>query len=614
MKKKLYFLLSLLAFVFVGAAQAQTTQVTTTDGLSDGDYILISSTSGTYFTGTGTDDYSYFFNGTGTTKVTYGSTIPASCMFIVEVTSNEEGSFYLKQVSSKKYVATATAVQSATIPALASSTDGAAIFTLNNTDESTPETLGYSSALRIKTYKNNDGTNHCYLRPKNDGTADYHNGNAPGTLSYIYKYDTTPELVTVTYTATYNSTVKETQNVTYSVGDEFRKDIFTSLPDFYTATGFKEGTVTSNDDEATCDVTITYSDYPVPFSSSLDEATWVFLSIGGDKYKVHDNGTESYIDVSTRTDISMADKGDLWCFVGNPFDGFTIYNGNNNYPLVMSRSYYDGKAGTSTYALLGTETSSQLWDISDVPAGNANTIDVDGAFYICDHGTFTDGRHCLGINSGKVTFNNFYYKKKIISTSNAFTASTDIAWTLNDGGDNNYYSTLYLPYEAAVPEGVTAYTGALDTENAKVTMEEISNGIIPANEGVLLVGNGASATLSLSSTSAANFKNNCLKGTCSNMADVTTSSYYVFGKGSAGVGFYHPSSTTLLANRAYIECSDTSVKGLSLSFGDGTTGIAATLTETPAATNAPLYDLSGRRVVKPTRGIYIQGGKKVLVK
>jgi len=321
----------------------------------------------------------------------------------------------------------------------------------------------------------------------------------------------------------------------------------------------------------------------------------------------------------------MADKGDLWCFVGDPFNGFTIYNGNRplifkncssdtsqgNYGKKGNTAYYDGKGGTVTYAQLGTTEETQLWDISDVKRGNAS-VGVDGAFFICDHGTYNDGRHCLGINSGKVSFNNFNYRNKSLTANNAFTYSTDIAWTLKDGGDGSYYSTLYLPFEAATPEGVTAYTGKINDEKTSVKMTAIEGGIIPAETGVLLVGNAESATLTLSSTSATAITDNSLTGTCSDLTGQTQANFLVFGKSSTTLGFYKPNSTTLLANRAYIDNSTQGIKGLALSFGGETTGISAAETATPAANAAPVYDLAGRRIAKPAKGFYIQGGKKFL--
>lgn len=73
----------------------------------------------------------------------------------------------------------------------------------------------------------------------------------------------------------------------------------------------------------------------------------------------------------------------------------------------------------------------------------------------------------------------------------------------------------------------------------------------------------------------------------------------VFGKTSE--------AATVAAFRSYIDTS-VSVKALSLVLNDGT-GIA---TLTSEKENATAYDLSGRRVQKMTKGVYIVNGKKVM--
>ena len=55
----------------------------------------------------------------------------------------------------------------------------------------------------------------------------------------------------------------------------------------------------------------------------------------------------------------------------------------------------------------------------------------------------------------------------------------------------------------------------------------------------------------------------------------------------------------------------TSAAAYALDFDDVTTGISAAPAANSAA-NGPLYDLSGRRVSRPIRGIYINGGRKIV--
>jgi hypothetical protein len=51
---------------------------------------------------------------------------------------------------------------------------------------------------------------------------------------------------------------------------------------------------------------------------------------------------------------------------------------------------------------------------------------------------------------------------------------------------------------------------------------------------------------------------------------------------------------------------------LRFNFGGNTTAIESVVNGLDA--NAPIYDLSGRRVKVATKGIYIQNGKKFMVK
>ena len=102
-----------------------------------------------------------------------------------------------------------------------------------------------------------------------------------------------------------------------------------------------------------------------------------------------------------------------------------------------------------------------------------------------------------------------------------------------------------------------------------------------------------------------------LKGTllAKDITDAQTK-YLVFGKNKATgteVGFYEPTTTTIPANRAFF--MDTTGSSIALNFGN-VTAINNVATDNANA-NAPIFDLSGRRVVKAVKGgIYIQNGKK----
>ena len=85
------------------------------------------------------------------------------------------------------------------------------------------------------------------------------------------------------------------------------------------------------------------------------------------------------------------------------------------------------------------------------------------------------------------------------------------------------------------------------------------------------------------------------------------------------IGFYVPSATLteLAANKAYLNRSDipAASPAIAMNFGGEATGIGAVLGEEGIESNAPVFDLSGRRVMQTVKGgLYIQNGKKFIVK
>lgn len=177
------------------------------------------------------------------------------------------------------------------------------------------------------------------------------------------------------------------------------------------------------------------------------------------------------------------------------------------------------------------------------------------------------------------------------------------------------YATTYLPFDVTLPADVKAYI-VTEAKDGKATISEVAD--IPANQGVVLVSETAATTATLTlGTASANCTGNKLSGTNPRItiAEGDKNNYYIFGNGSNGVGFYHPNSTTLKENRAYLPASVVSgiaVNGFKLDFGGVNTGIEAVIQADEA--NATYYDLSGRRVIRPAKGIYVKNGRKVYVK
>lgn len=196
--------------------------------------------------------------------------------------------------------------------------------------------------------------------------------------------------------------------------------------------------------------------------------------------------------------------------------------------------------------------------------------------------------------------------------------ATDVEVAMKAVGDKSY-ATAYLPFGVSAISGAEAYVGALNDTKDQLNMTEVKT--IPANKGVVLVGtaDATKATLTISNLNEALTIANDLVGTNTKVAvtDATRANYLVFGKNkenAAEVGFFKPSAkvTSIPANKAYLEASKLTAGAIAMNFGGNTTGVN-TVVLGENGVNAPVFDLSGRRVVAPVKGgVYIQNGKKFI--
>ena len=198
------------------------------------------------------------------------------------------------------------------------------------------------------------------------------------------------------------------------------------------------------------------------------------------------------------------------------------------------------------------------------------------------------------------------------------------AWKLVEADDievalntveSKSYATAYLPFGVSAVSGAKAYTAA-EPANGQTVMTETAN--FAKETGVLLVSDEAAdkAVLTIGDVEGAT-NTSALKGTLL-AKDITgaQAKYLVFGKNKANeteVGFFEPSTTvtSIPANRAFF--ADAEGSAIALNFGNVTA--VNNVVAGNANANAPIFDLSGRRVVKAVKGgLYIQNGKKYIVK
>ena len=176
--------------------------------------------------------------------------------------------------------------------------------------------------------------------------------------------------------------------------------------------------------------------------------------------------------------------------------------------------------------------------------------------------------------------------------------------------DGNNYATLNLPYASKLPEGVTAYKADVEGSTVNLTEYKTAGNVLPANTPVLLTATTDGEKTFAPATYAA-AEGTGFQGTLSAKAVTATNTYILSKNGGETVKFFALDETNNIinANKAYLVVSGGAAQALNFNFGN-TTGIQNAAVESVNA-NAPLFDLSGRRVVKAVKGgIYIQNGKK----
>lgn len=172
------------------------------------------------------------------------------------------------------------------------------------------------------------------------------------------------------------------------------------------------------------------------------------------------------------------------------------------------------------------------------------------------------------------------------------------------------YATLYAPVALTIPENVQAYTASF--ADNKVTLTPIE-GTIPANTGVVI--EAAKGTYNFAITTTEATATSDLRGDVATANVDAASAAYILGKTDAqGVGFFKLNSTdrAIKGGRAYYVAPNGGAAAYL--FNGNVTGLEAIKTALNDA-NAPVYDLSGRKVAKAVKGgLYIKNGQKFIVK
>ena len=172
------------------------------------------------------------------------------------------------------------------------------------------------------------------------------------------------------------------------------------------------------------------------------------------------------------------------------------------------------------------------------------------------------------------------------------------------------YKTLISSVGATLPAGLTAYK-AVSAGEGKIRLTSVAS--IKAGSAYVLKGTASTNyTLTLTDTPEEPTGNILEVST-----ETTGNGVYVLANGTSGPGFYKWAGGALGAGRAIVPASAVSSSAreyLEFSFDNETTGLSE-VTNTNLTNNTnEFFDLQGRKVAQPTKGLYIVNGKKVVIK
>ena len=291
-------------------------------------------------------------------------------------------------------------------------------------------------------------------------------------------------------------------------------------------------------------------------------------------------------------------------------------NADGTYSLV--------NANTGREAGYITSDASQLQMVVNIGNGNGHYTfkpytegttfdgyDAKSMFLMVDSegnhaGAASDNDHVVANNNQYTNKSNYWQLVKV----------TSVPVTIKSVG----WASVAFPFAVQVPaeSGVKAYF-AESADDTRMMLSEITDGIIPANTGVLLAKDGGCTVNLPIITTTTTYPGNKLAYATAERNGYASKANYMLSAKTGTVGFLPSTMTLVPANKAFLPATNiTSGSGqaqmLSFYIGGAVTGINDAAADAHNGNNT-YYDLNGRRVIYHAHGIYVTGnGKKVFIK
>lgn len=252
--------------------------------------------------------------------------------------------------------------------------------------------------------------------------------------------------------------------------------------------------------------------------------------------------------------------------------------------------------------LLGTATAhaDETYYLTLVDGGYPVSVDIS------DYSskiplTFSNGTLTIGSSSTSYTLSNL---------STMYFRPATVSITIGSTGWGTYCSKYILDFSGT---GLTPYKATFNDSEGTVSLSAISLAI-PAESGLVLSGDAGTYAIP-TNVAASALSNNSLSGTLTALTTTEAYTYYALTQIDNKVGFAKVSTgVEIPANKAYYQTSASNAPTrYVVDEEDISTGLM-TIEQVENTANELLYDLQGRRVTHPQKGIYICNGKKLYIK
>lgn len=253
-----------------------------------------------------------------------------------------------------------------------------------------------------------------------------------------------------------------------------------------------------------------------------------------------------------------------------------------------------GESNTVTCTISGMAIGYTSWSVTE---GDGN-IEI-----IATGNTCTVQAYRVGTATIQATFSG--------KTATCTVTVNPLTVAANEGAAGEYWATYYNETVGFTADAnTTVFKAALAGD--QLTLTEVANREIPYGQAVILKSSASSITLTYDELYGT-LSGNQLVGTTA--AITNPGNAYVLNKKNGVVGFYKLSASgTIGANKAYLTYTPSASAPAREFFGfSETTGIEMPKAEV-VETDAEVYDLQGRKVAQPTKGLYIVNGKKIVLK